>query len=775
MKKMARRWLSMLLVVLMTIGMVPMQAFALEGELNITVRLFDESANRIYEIGKDTVSTGNSELIQSANYTIPAVSKFLNSNDSVGRVTKVTGSWYPSSGTSKNEGSVVEFATNNRNQSITYYVSSYYPNASGGGGESSEETVNVGSGSKTIRATLVYHSNYPNGNDITKTYNYVAKSYVDIFNIFSSDFKSFDDCGFTVPESYDLKRPSVTTGKNWAKTASGADIWGNIGLENGKTYHLYAQYTPQEGKPATPVTLTYMDGTQKLGEQSYFVRDEVTIIGLEDKSDTEFVGWSDKPDQTEADWKAGDRFAILSDRTLYAVWREKGTQPTDPTNPTDPATEYTITYKNNGEVIDVTTVPAGGDAVVKDAITDEEKEFSYWLGDDGNIYRPGDSITNIDKNYVLTAVWKGEEPNPDNPRDKENKPGIDKKVDNGDRTLVKPGDTVNFTLESNVPDNLSDYIDWSADPWNIVNPSTGREGTVNPENPVTPDHTTPDNLAPADLDTAVKSDGTAGSDTRAASEDSSITKGYYILTFHDVMSEGLDMNDDSLKVTIGGKDLAAGDYTFTTQNDDQCSFELSMDLVQLFNAGKFELNTDTDVKRILVTYSATYNGTEGSEGDGFKSTNKAWVDYTDKNPDDPNPPDEVEVVTGSISIIKIDQDTREPLEGAEFELYQDKEGTQQVGDTVTTDQDGKASFGSLKAGTYYLKETKAPDGYVGQEGLQEVTITEKDGEYLVTYEVPNKYVPHTGGAGTRMFTILGLAIMAGAGAAFVISRRKRED
>ena len=232
MKKMARRWLSMLLVVLMTIGMVPMQAFALEGELNITVRLFDESANRIYEIGKDTVSTGNSELIQSANYTIPAVSKFLNSNDSVGRVTKVTGSWYPSSGTSKNEGSVVEFATNNRNQSITYYVSSYYPNASGGGGESSEETVNVGSGSKTIRATLVYHSNYPNGNDITKTYNYVAKSYVDIFNIFSSDFKSFDDCGFTVPESYDLKRPSVTTGKNWAKTASGADIWGNIGLEN---------------------------------------------------------------------------------------------------------------------------------------------------------------------------------------------------------------------------------------------------------------------------------------------------------------------------------------------------------------------------------------------------------------------------------------------------------------------------------------------------------------------------------------------------------------
>ena len=81
----------------------------------------------------------------------------------------------------------------------------------------------------------------------------------------------------------------------------------------------------------------------------------------------------------------------------------------------------------------------------------------------------------------------------------------------------------------------------------------------------------------------------------------------------------------------------------------------------------------------------------------------------------------------------------------------------------------------MKAGTYYLKETKAPDGYVGREGLQEVTITAQDGEYLITYEVPNKYVPHTGGAGTRMFTILGLAIMAGAGAAFVISRRKRED
>ena len=200
-----------------------------------------------------------------------------------------------------------------------------------------------------------------------------------------------------------------------------------------------------------------------------------------------------------------------------------------------------------------------------------------------------------------------------------------------------------------------------------------------------------------------------------------------------------------------------------------------MDLVKLFNEKKFDLNTDTVVRKILVTYSATYSGEEGEAGDGFKSTNKAWVDYTDKDPEDPDTPHVVEVVTGSISVIKIDQDTHKALEGAEFELYLDKAGTQQVGDTVTTDGEGKASFGSLKAGTYYLKETKAPDGYVGREGLQEVTITAQDGEYLITYEVPNKYVPHTGGAGTRMFTILGLAIMAGAGAAFVISRRKRED
>ena len=66
---------------------------------------------------------------------------------------------------------------------------------------------------------------------------------------------------------------------------------------------------------------------------------------------------------------------------------------------------------------------------------------------------------------------------------------------------------------------------------------------------------------------------------------------------------------------------------------------------------------------------------------------------------------------GMISITKVDEvDTNKKLEGAVFEVW--KRGTPNtLITTITTDKNGLAYVGDLDAGTYYVKEVAAPNGY----------------------------------------------------------------
>ena len=64
---------------------------------------------------------------------------------------------------------------------------------------------------------------------------------------------------------------------------------------------------------------------------------------------------------------------------------------------------------------------------------------------------------------------------------------------------------------------------------------------------------------------------------------------------------------------------------------------------------------------------------------------------------------------GSISITKTDGN--QPLSGAFFGLYKDAAAAGDLVKTAHTDRYGKALFADLEAGTYYVKEIAAPNGY----------------------------------------------------------------
>ena len=128
--------------------------------------------------------------------------------------------------------------------------------------------------------------------------------------------------------------------------------------------------------------------------------------------------------------------------------------------------------------------------------------------------------------------------------------------------------------------------------------------------------------------------------------------------------------------------------------------------------------------------------------------------------------------TYAIDIFKYDQADKTGLVGAEFTLT-DAEGT--VIDTVTSGEDGHVVIDGLDAGTYYLKETKAPNGYVCSTAELTIVISEKVGvNNTVGVSFANSQIPHTGGTGTLMFTIGGIALMGTAGLLLVVSRKKRK-
>ena len=249
----------------------------------------------------------------------------------------------------------------------------------------------------------------------------------------------------------------------------------------------------------------------------------------------------------------------------------------------------------------------------------------------------------------------------------------------------------------------------------------------------------------------------------------------YVFNFKDTLAKGLTFGSIT-SVTVGSGEnvqnvtAGTGDNTYTLTKDEQ-NITITMNNFLASNANKAG-------QEIKVTYTATLNKDAVT---GFDpNTNKATVEYSNKPGTDEkgeSEPSKVDVHTFDFTIFKyyLKDATQTGLANAEFELYKAnaagdaadtnakinivkvKDGVYRQAtpeeaaaegfksDVIVSGTDGKVLVKGLDAGTYYLRETKAPEGYnkLFSDIKVEIKATYGTDGKLASYRVDYTYTGNT--------------------------------
>ena len=272
-----------------------------------------------------------------------------------------------------------------------------------------------------------------------------------------------------------------------------------------------------------------------------------------------------------------------------------------------------------------------------------------------------------------------------------------------------------------------------------------------------------------------------------------LAKNYYI---SDKFANG---TIDTDSITVSGMNgstptgLTAGNEYEITTEDAQRPTGTEKDVDFLLD---FDYDLIKGYDQIKVTYTATLNKDSSLEISGEGNKNNAYLDYSN-NPYvtgsyQTQEDNDTTVYTYGVEVSKIDKTEATPLPGAEFNLligsdiqwfvkgaadgeyYLANQGDSNATQTLAVDSNGKLNIKGLDAGTYILKETKAPDGYNLKTEPDQIVITDADpdgildegdgtGIYKISVENSKGFtLPVTGGMGTVVFVATGI-VVAGLG------------
>jgi fimbrial isopeptide formation D2 family protein/LPXTG-motif cell wall-anchored protein len=318
-------------------------------------------------------------------------------------------------------------------------------------------------------------------------------------------------------------------------------------------------------------------------------------------------------------------------------------------------------------------------------------------------------------------------------------------TDPGNNNISTP--VVPFLVSLPYP-NTADWIyDVHVYPKNVVDDTDITKTVANPSQVVLPDGTVVTNEALVDWTITVP--------VPAASAYTQF-----------VVTDPLDsrLTYDSIEVTIGGAELVEGtDYTVTDNI-----------VVTFTSSGLGKLVAGTQVVLVLTTEvhgSGIIPNTVSAVVNNFETALK--------------PADVPSTNWAPLKVIKQDIDNKKLLKDAEFEIYLSDKTTQVGTAAYTTDSNGEINV-TLWVGnndditkTYWLKETKAPAGYTtptGDAAWTQVDLVAGATE-VVTKTIDNEKrtgpgLPLTGGQGTMLFLIAGVAIIGAAGGTLIFRKAR---